>query len=130
MHLCSAPCLAPPRLFDTSLGAQQGMDGDVLVLSQERGGRITLNEQGSVCISVPIERSSRMMPEIIYEVVQGQLAGALEYASWVLDLIDPTQRLTHVSIAAGLTGADHMAWRTQRGKPCQSKQHECRYEEQ
>src|ERR1019366_5562322 len=102
------------RLFDIELGAQQGMDGDVLVLSQERGGRITLNEQGSVCISVPIERSSRMMPEIIYEVVQGQLAGALDYASWVLDLIDPTQRLTHVAIAAGLTGADHMAWRTQR----------------
>ena len=103
-----------PRLFDISLGAQQGMDGDVLVLSQERGRRITLNEQGSVCISVPIKRSSRMMPEIIYEVVQGQLAGALEYVSWVLDLIDPTQRLTHVSIAASLTGADHMAWRTQR----------------
>ena len=103
-----------PRLFDISLGAQQGMDGDVLVLSQERGGRITLNEQGSVCISVPIERSSRMMPEIIYEVVQGQLAGTLDYASWVLDLIDPTQRLAHVAIAAGLTGADHMAWRTQR----------------
>ena len=103
-----------PRLFDISLGAQQGMEGDVLVLGQDRGVQITLNEQGSVCISVPIERSSRMMPEIIYEVVQGQLAGALGYASWVLDLIDSTQRLTHVAIAAGLTGADNMAWRTQR----------------
>jgi hypothetical protein len=102
------------RLFDIALGAQQGMDGDVLVLSQERSGKVTLNEQGSICVSVPIERSNSMMPEIIYEVLQGQFAGTLDYASWVLDLIDPTQRLTHVAIAAGLTGADHMAWRTQR----------------
>jgi hypothetical protein len=46
--------------------------------------------------------------------VQRQFAGALDYTSWVLDFIDPTQRLTHVAIAASLTGADHMTWRTQR----------------
>jgi hypothetical protein len=102
------------RLFDLALGVQQGMDGNVLVLSQEKGGKISLNEHGSICVSVPIERSNRMMPEIIYEVVQGQFAGALDYASWVLDIIDPTQSLTHVAIAASLTGADHLAWRTQR----------------
>jgi hypothetical protein len=55
-----------------------------------------------------------MMPELIYEVVQEHFAGAVDYASWVFDLIDPTQRLTHVAIAANLTSADHMAWRTQR----------------
>jgi hypothetical protein len=102
------------RLFDLALGVQQGMDGDALMLCQERGGTVTLNEQGSICVSLPMERSNRMMPEIIYEFVQGQFAGALDYASWVLDFIDPTQRLTHVAIAASLTGADHMAWRTQR----------------
>jgi hypothetical protein len=102
------------RLFDIALGAQQGMDGAVLVLNQERGGKITLNEQGSICVSVPIERSNRMMPELVHEVVQVQFSGALDYASWVLDHIDPTQRLMQVVIAASLTGADHMAWRTQR----------------
>jgi hypothetical protein len=102
------------RLFDIALGAEQGLEGDVLVLSREKGGRVTLNEQGSICVSMPVERPDRMMPELIYEVVQGQFAGALYYASWVLDLIDPTQRLTHVAIAAGLTGVDHMAWRTLR----------------
>jgi hypothetical protein len=101
------------RLFDLALGIQQGMDGAVLTISQERGGKVTLNEQGSICVSLPIERSERMMPEIIYEVVQDQFAGALDYASWVLDFIDQTQRLTHVAIAASMIGADHMAWRTQ-----------------
>ena len=106
--------LGDHRLFDLALGVQQGMDGNVLVLSQERGGRISLNEHGSICVSLPIERSNRMMPEIIDEVIQCQFAGALYYASWVLDVIDPTQSLTHVAIAASLTGANHLAWRTQR----------------
>ena len=32
----------------------------------------------------------------------------------MLDFIDKTERLTHVAIAASLTGAEHMTWRTQR----------------
>ena len=104
------------RLFELSAGGvQQGMDGDSLVLGQERGPRISLNEQGSISISLPIKRPNRMMlPELIHEVVMEQLTGALGYAAWILDHIDSTQRLTHVAIAAGLTGADNMAWRTQR----------------
>ena len=102
------------RLFDVALGVQQGMDGGILTISQERGGRVALNEQGSICISLRVERSDRMMPEIIYEVVQGQIAAALGFASWILEFIDQTQRLTHVALATSLTGADHMAWRTQR----------------
>jgi hypothetical protein len=39
---------------------------------------------------------------------------ALAYASWVLEHIDPPQRLSHVVIAARIAGADHSAWRTQR----------------
>lgn len=102
------------RLFDLKLGVQQGMDGDRLLLSQEHGGQVTLDEQGSVRVTLPVRSSDRMMPEIIYEVVQEQFVGALDYASWVLDFIDQTQRLSHTAIAIGLTGAEHMAWRTQR----------------
>ena len=54
------------------------------------------------------------MPELIHEDIMDQLTGALDYASWVLDHTDSTQRLAHVAIAVGLTGADNMAWRTQR----------------
>ena len=102
------------RLFNVALGVTAGMDRDVLVIRQERGGRVLLNEQGSICISLPVERSDRMMPAIIDEDVQRQFATALNFSSWVLDFIDTTQRLSHVSIAASLTGAGYMAWRTQR----------------
>jgi Domain of unknown function (DUF4062) len=102
------------RLFDLALGVQQGIEDETLVVGQQRGAQVSLDEQGSICVTVPIKSSDRMMPELIYEAVQEHFAGAVDYASWVLDLIDPTQRLTHVAIAANLTGADHMAWRTQR----------------
>ena len=73
-----------------------------------------LNEQGSVVITLPLRSAGRAMHELIEEVVQEQLADALDYATWVLDHVDPTQRLTHIVIAANLTGADYMGWRTQR----------------
>ncbi|MGI4757638.1 MAG: hypothetical protein ACRYGF_12415 [Janthinobacterium lividum] len=102
------------RLFDLTLGVKAGMNGDDLLLSQERGGQVTLNEQGSIYISMPMQRSNKMMPELVYEVIQAQFSDALDYASWTLDFIDKTERLTYVAIAANLTGAEHMAWRTQR----------------
>ena len=42
-----------------------------------------------------------------------QLGSALAYAEWVLERIDPTQRLTHVAVAASISGAGYFAWRTQ-----------------
>jgi Domain of unknown function (DUF4062) len=102
------------RLFDLALGVQQAIEDETLTIGQERGAQLSLNEQGSICITLPVKSSERMMPELIYEVVQEHFAGALDYASWVLDHVDSTQRLTHVAIAATITGADHMAWRTQR----------------
>jgi hypothetical protein len=48
------------------------------------------------------------------EAVQRQLAAALGYTGWLLERIDPTQRLTHVAIAARIVGSGFFAWRTQR----------------
>lgn len=49
---------------------------------------------------------------ILVETVQEQLAAALRYAAWVLDHVDPTQRLSRVVVAAHLTGG--FAMRTRR----------------
>ena len=102
------------RLFDLSLGVTREIDGDTLVISQDRQARVSLNEQGTILITVPIRRTGRMSVELIYESVLEQMTDAFEYAAWVLDHVDPTQRLTHVAIAVSLSGAEHMAWRTQR----------------
>jgi hypothetical protein len=103
-----------PPLFDLALGTECAIEGDALIIAQERGARIVLNEQGSIGLALPAKNEKRMMPELIQEEVQAQFAAALDFASFALDLIDPTQRLTHVAIAAVITGADHLAWRTQR----------------
>ena len=100
------------RLFDRSKGSTQAIEGEDLVIKQARGGTIRLNEQGVVLITVPLLRRSGMM-ELVQEVVQEQLTSTLGYATWALDHIDPTQRLTHTAIATTVLGADWMGWRTQ-----------------
>lgn len=102
------------RVFDPSVGVERELEGETLVLKQERGAQIAVNEQGSVLISVPVRETGRMMPELVHEFVQEQCARALGFATWLLDHIDSTQRLSHVAVAVSLTNADHMGWRSQR----------------
>ena len=102
------------RLFEVSQGVKRVIDGDALVLSQERGAQLKLSEEGSVVLSMPVRRTGQMGMELIEETVRAQLVGALSYASWLLDHVDATQRLTHIVLAASITGGEYMAWRTQR----------------
>jgi hypothetical protein len=55
-----------------------------------------------------------MFGELIYEWIQEQLGDAIDYAAWVMDHVDKTQRLTHVAVAVTILGAEHTAWRTLR----------------
>jgi hypothetical protein len=113
--LHQAALFGPNRLFDSSLGVRREIEAEALVLEQERGqSRISLNEQGSILLTLPVSETGRMLPELIYEFVQKQISDALAYASWVLDHIDPTQRLTHVAVAASISNAEHTGWRTLR----------------
>jgi hypothetical protein len=102
------------RVFDPSAGVARELEDETLVLKQERGTQIAVNEEGSVFISIPVRESSRTMPELVHEFVQSQCAIALGFATWLLDHIDPTQRLSHVAVAVSLMNADHMGWRSQR----------------
>lgn len=43
-----------------------GMEGDVLLLRQKEGGLVRLDEQGSVCLSLPVKRSDKMMAVSLY----------------------------------------------------------------
>lgn len=107
-------------IFDSTKGMDSGIDGAALVLSQDRGSRIQLDEHGSLLIRLPLER-----PEvrggsgfggglaIIEETVMRQLIAAIAYADWLLEKIDPTERLTQVAVAASINAADFLGWRTQ-----------------
>lgn len=94
------------------------MNGPDLVLRQERGAVIRVTEQGSVSLRVPLDepraggRGFDPMKGmiIIEEAVQQRLDTTLKYAAGVLDLIDRTQRLTHLVVAARLSGVEHRGW--------------------
>ena len=104
------------RLFARGTGTTAGIRDGALILEQEsQRGRETrsfhLDAQGGVLVRLPIEGENHGMG-ILVETVQEQLAAALRYAAWVLDHVDPTQRLSHVVVAAHLTGG--FAMRTRR----------------
>jgi hypothetical protein len=109
-------------VFDQAKGVQKGIEGSALVLQQERDSAlIRLDEQGGLFLQTTIERSydrssqvgfSSGISVLLEENVHQRLSSALAYAAAALDLVDRTQRLTHIAIAARLIDADGLAWRT------------------
>lgn len=102
-------------LFERTLGTASGLDGSDFVLRPERGAVMRVTEQGSVSLRVPLDEpraSGRGFDPmsgmiIIEEAVHQRLGTMLEYAAGVFDLIDRTQRLTHLIVAARLSGVEH-----------------------
>jgi hypothetical protein len=108
-----------PKLFSKAQGVDTNIDDSALVLEQERGARIQLSEDGSLSLRLPLGKSESSrgngfgFSAVIEEDVSRELATALEFSAWLLDKIDPTQRITHVAIAASIEASDYMGWRTQ-----------------
>ena len=96
------------------------MDGSstgthALVLTHDDGaGTVRLDGQGNLTLKLPLIEGRGHGMVIIQENVTRALAAGLRYAVAVLDRIDPTQRITHVALAATLAGGDTVVWRTQR----------------
>jgi hypothetical protein len=107
------------RIFDKAKGTEDGIEGDTLVLHQERGAGVRLAETGSIQLTLPLqdtntrERSGFGFTAIIEEAVVQRLTVGLEFANLLLDHIDSTQRLAHIAIAAAIEASDYMGWRTQ-----------------
>ena len=103
-----------PRLFDSTKGMESGIEGSALVLEQDRGAGIWLDEQGALVLRLPLgeptkrKRSGFSGFALIQETVVEKLTAGIAYADWVLEQIDPTQRLTHVALAARIEASDHM----------------------
>ncbi len=108
-----------PRLFAKDEGVAALIEDDAVILSQEGGASIRLDERGGIALRLPLERRSRQergfgsLMGIIEESVVRELANAIGFSAWLLDHIDSTQRVTHVAIAATLDASEHLGWRTQ-----------------
>jgi hypothetical protein len=103
----------PHKLFSPSRATTAKVENHTLVLAHDDVGRVCLDEEGNLMMQLPLSASSHDMV-VIEENVTDVLAAALRYTVWVLDRIDPTRRLTHVTPAVTLTGSDHAVWRTRR----------------
>lgn len=107
-----------PQLFSDSKGVVIGINGSVLAVEQERGAKIQVGEDGSITLRLPLDRAEGDRRNgfsafaIIEEDVTRELAAALAFAAWLLNKIDPSQRLTHVAMAASIEASDYMSWRT------------------
>jgi Domain of unknown function (DUF4062) len=112
-ELLQASLFGPQKLFSPSRATTAKVENHTLVLAHEDVGSIRLDEEGNLLMQLPLSSTSHDMV-VIEENVTGVLAAALRYAVWILDQIDPTRRLTHVALAATLTGSDHAVWRAQR----------------
>lgn len=105
------------QLFDETKGMSSDIEGDALFLEQEDGARILLNERGGLLLRLPLERNQNQrgfgFSAIIQENVVRELTTGLAFANWMLEAIDPSQRITHVATAASIEASDYMPWRTQ-----------------
>jgi len=107
------------RIFDKVKGTNEVIEGTALVLNQDRGAQIRLDESGSLLLSLPLDDSKERpragfgLFAIIEETVVQRLSTGLAFANLVLDHIDSTQRLAHVAVAATIDASDYLGWRTQ-----------------
>ncbi len=107
------------RIFDKVKGTNEVIEGTALVLNQDRGAQIRLDESGSLLLSLPLDDSKERpragfgLFAIIEETVIHRLSTGLAFANLVLDHIDSTQRLAHVVVAATIDASDYLGWRTQ-----------------
>lgn len=118
--LHKAAMFGETRIFDRRRGTNTELEGSALVLSQDSGNTIALDEQGAIRLQLTVtdpdenRRSHASFPALIEEDVLARLQAGLSYASWLFEHIDATQRLTHLAIAARIDASDYMAWRTRR----------------
>ena len=106
------------RLFLRGGGTEAKLDEGALVIEQAgarwRVGRsIRLDAQGGVLVRSTIETESGGLPVILVETLQERLAVSIRYAVWILDQVDPTQKLSHLAVAARLTGGFGMRTRSE-----------------
>jgi hypothetical protein len=104
----------PQRLFTPSRPTTASVVDHALVLTHDEMDSVRLDGEGNLLMQLPLSPASHGMV-IIEENVTSVLTAGLRYALWLLDFwIDPTQRLTHVALAATLSESDTAVWRTQR----------------
>lgn len=105
----------PHRVLDPREGAEPRVLGTRLVVAQPHRAA-ELHEDGSVRLTAPAIESREdrdfTMPAIIEEDIHAKVVNAIGYAAWVLNEVDPLNRLSDVAVVAAITGSPSVEWRT------------------
>lgn len=115
-----------PRTADEIVSVLSGTDGfftyrlrtstelvdGALLVQQENGAALRVEEDGSLLLSVPIMQASGHIRPLIEENVGAAIRTALAFADRFLERFDATQRLTRVVPVARIGGASPFGWRT------------------
>ncbi|GGK16721.1 DUF4062 domain-containing protein [Luteimonas terricola] len=106
-----------PPILDRRIGIDHRLDDQALVLFQgdryHHKAEIRLWGTGCARLVLPIGRSTDMgFAALIEEEVAERIEAGLAFFAWLLARIDPTERQSHVALAARIAGRDAMAWRT------------------
>lgn len=110
--LLQAALFGPYPFFDHGMGNKTNIDNNCLVIQQENSERLfRLDAQGGLVFKLNLDHHFGMV--VIQEHLYQEIFNALKYTQWVLEKIDPTQRLTHVALAAGFAGSEYLTIRTQ-----------------
>lgn len=101
-------------IFDKKIGINDTLDNDSLCISQDvnrdRHNLIRLSPSGDILLVLSLPSNSGGLPVLIEEHVSDALSKGFDYASWLLNEIDSTQRLTHIVPAVSVSGASSMGW--------------------
>lgn len=107
---------SPP--FDLTSGTNTRIEDGALVVSQDgRYGEdreVRLWDTGDIRIQLPAARPSEGIgfPSVIQEEIAARLETSIGLMAWLLGHVDPTERLTHVVLAARVAGSAAYGWRT------------------
>lgn len=100
------------QIFSAARGSSHLVERHTLVVHQGEGGpSVRLDAEGNMVFAIPLE-GAKVGPIVIEEEVATKTFNALRFGAWLLDRIDPTQRVTHVAPAVTLIGSESVIWRT------------------
>lgn len=102
------------RLFTLARPTITEIDNGALVISHDKGRSIVrLDTKGHLLCRLSLQTAGHGMI-LIEEDVMETLVQALRFSAGVLDRIDSTHRLTHIVIAATISGRSSSTWRTRK----------------
>ena len=99
-------------IFDSKFGSDSEVQGNSLTVSQNNGAKVRVTNNGDVLIELAASKYGEGFV-VIEESATAAIESAIGFAAWILDRLDPTQRVTTVAVAAALGGGDMVVWRSQ-----------------